>query len=47
MQETKDFSSVIITDNGKIHGKFLGIVTPRDIDFINDRNTPLSEVMTK
>lgn len=47
MQQTKDFTSVVITDNGKLHGKFLGIVTPRDIDFVNDRHTLLSEVMTK
>ncbi len=46
-QSTKDFSSVVITDTGKVHGKFLGLVTPRDIDFVNDRLTPLSEVMTK
>lgn len=47
LQQTKDFTSVVITDTGKINGKFLGIVTPRDIDFVNDRLTPLSEVMTK
>mmetsp|Transcript_21719 Transcript_21719/g.37008 ORF Transcript_21719/g.37008 Transcript_21719/m.37008 type:complete len:508 (-) Transcript_21719:434-1957(-) len=44
---TKEFSSVVVTDTGKVHGKFLGIVTPRDIDFVNDRDTPVSEVMTK
>lgn len=27
--------------------KLLGIVTNRDIDFIKDRNTLVSEVMTK
>jgi IMP dehydrogenase len=47
LQQTKDFSSVVITDTGCIKGKFLGIVTPRDIDFVTDRHTPLSEVMTK
>lgn len=47
MQNTKDFTSVVVTDTGCINGKFLGIVTPRDIDFVNDRMTSLSEVMTK
>mmetsp|Transcript_3029 Transcript_3029/g.7538 ORF Transcript_3029/g.7538 Transcript_3029/m.7538 type:complete len:510 (-) Transcript_3029:642-2171(-) len=47
LKQTKDFTSVVVTDTGKMHGKFLGIVTPRDIDFVNDRLTPLSEIMTK
>jgi IMP dehydrogenase len=47
LQQTKDFTSVVVTDTGSIKGKFLGIVTPRDIDFVNDRQTQLSEVMTK
>ena len=46
-QTTKDFSSVIVTDTGKVGGKFLGIVPPRDIDFVNDRMMAVSEVMTK
>ncbi|KAJ9530688.1 hypothetical protein QJQ45_014843 [Haematococcus lacustris] len=46
LKATKDFSSVIITDTGCVKGKFLGIVTPRDIDFVNDRMTSLGDVMT-
>lgn len=35
-----------MTDTGALGGKLLGIVTTRDIDFVNDRLTSLSEVMT-
>eukprot|EP00878_Enallax_costatus_P013887 GHUV01014522.1.p1 GENE.GHUV01014522.1~~GHUV01014522.1.p1 ORF type:complete len:358 (+),score=101.32 GHUV01014522.1:142-1215(+) len=44
---TKNFSSVCVTDTGAPGGQLLGIVTSRDIDFINDRQTPLEEVMTR
>ena len=40
------YSSVPITSTGSLGGKLVGIVTSRDIDFITDRHTPLSEVMT-
>lgn len=40
------YSSVPITSTGTLGGKLVGIVTSRDIDFITDRHTPLSEVMT-
>ncbi len=47
VQLTKNFSSVCVTDTGALGGKLLGLVTSRDIDFINDRATPLAEVMTR
>ena len=47
IKDLKDFSTVCITDTGAIGGKLLGIVSPREIDFINDRLQPLSEVMDK
>lgn len=40
------YSSVPITSTGTLGGKLVGIVTSRDIDFITDRHTALSEVMT-
>jgi len=40
------FSGVPITENGLMGGKLVGIVTNRDLDFVADRATPLSEVMT-
>jgi IMP dehydrogenase len=46
MKLTNGFSSVPITDTGKMGGKLLGMVTNRDIDFVTDRRTPLHAVMT-
>ncbi|KAJ1916304.1 inosine-5'-monophosphate dehydrogenase [Mycoemilia scoparia] len=40
------FGGVPITDSGKLGGKLIGIVTMRDIQFLNDLDVPLSEVMT-
>lgn len=39
------FSGFPITENGKLGGKLLGIVTGRDVQF-QDRNKPLRDVMT-
>ena len=40
------FSSIPITDNGKLNAKLLGIVTNRDIDFETDREKRLGDLMT-
>lgn len=40
------YSSVPITSTGTLGGRLLGIVTSRDIDFIEDRTVPLKRVMT-
>ncbi len=47
LQLTKNFTSVCVTDTGAVGGVLLGIVTTRDVDFVNDRATPLEEVMTR
>jgi IMP dehydrogenase len=46
LKEKKGFSSVCITDTGAVGGKFLGIVTTRDIEFVQSKLTLLSEIMT-
>jgi len=40
------FSGVPITDNGKMYGKLLGIVTNRDIGFIENKDTKVIDLMT-
>lgn len=40
------FSSFPITDSGKIEGKLLGIISNRDVSFIDDPTMQISEFMT-
>jgi IMP dehydrogenase len=40
------YSGVPVTESGSLGSKLVGIITNRDIDFVEDRNTPLSEIMT-
>lgn len=49
VKKTKGFAGIPITDNGKLGGKLMGIVTSRDIDFLSgkDLQTPLSSIMSK
>jgi IMP dehydrogenase len=41
------FTGIPITELGKAGSKLLGLVTSRDIDFMEDRTRKLSDVMTK
>ncbi|KAL5259890.1 hypothetical protein ACHWQZ_G010120 [Mnemiopsis leidyi] len=46
VKEMYGFSGVAITDTGKLGGRLLGMVTSRDIDFIDNFGQSISEVMT-
>lgn len=47
INETKGISGVLVTHNGDPHGRLLGIVCSKDIDFVKDKSAPVSRVMTK
>lgn len=46
IRRSMGFSTVPITHNGTIGSRLIGIVSSADIDFVSDRNTPVSQVMT-
>eukprot|EP00494_Astrolonche_serrata_P023616 UN23874 len=46
IKEKYGFSGVPITEDGKMKSKLVGIVTARDIDFLENRKTKLKDVMT-
>tara|TARA_B100000123_G_C25739924_1_gene433320 strand:- start:2597 stop:4078 length:1482 start_codon:yes stop_codon:yes gene_type:complete len=45
IKEKYGFSGIPITEDGKLGSKLLGMVSFRDIDFVVDKNTCISEVM--
>ena len=51
VKKEKGFGGIPITDTGSLGGKLLGIVTSRDVDFMENNSSllskPLSEIMTK
>ncbi|KAI8985315.1 IMP dehydrogenase/GMP reductase [Pilobolus umbonatus] len=46
IKEHQGFCGVPITENGKLYGKLIGIVTARDIEFHTKDDSPLRDVMT-
>ncbi len=46
IKEEFGFSGVPVTEDGRTHGKLIGLVTERDIDFEPNRRKKLREVMT-
>eukprot|EP00928_Gymnodinium_smaydae_P080648 TRINITY_DN64304_c0_g1_i1.p1 TRINITY_DN64304_c0_g1~~TRINITY_DN64304_c0_g1_i1.p1 ORF type:complete len:520 (+),score=98.74 TRINITY_DN64304_c0_g1_i1:99-1658(+) len=47
LKREKGFGSIPITDNGKLGGKLVGIVTSRDLEVVENQRTPISKVMVK
>lgn len=46
VKQEMGFSGIPLTENGQMRSKLVGIVTSRDIDFLENRNQKLSTVMT-
>jgi IMP dehydrogenase len=46
LRERLGVSGVPITEDGKIGSRLLGLCTRRDVDFVEDKNTRLADVMT-
>lgn len=47
LKEKHGYSGIPITENGKLGSKLVGIVTNRDVDYVEDRTTKLKDVMVK
>eukprot|EP01061_Rhynchopus_euleeides_P023473 TRINITY_DN381_c1_g1_i1.p1 TRINITY_DN381_c1_g1~~TRINITY_DN381_c1_g1_i1.p1 ORF type:complete len:566 (+),score=194.16 TRINITY_DN381_c1_g1_i1:179-1699(+) len=47
IKNTMGFCGIPITEGGKQHGKLLGLVCNKDIDYLTNRDLPLREVMKK
>lgn len=46
LMESYKISGVPVTRNGKVHGPLVGIVTNRDVRFLEDEGVPVSSLMT-
>jgi IMP dehydrogenase len=46
LKEKQGFSGIPITIDGKLGSQLVGIVTNRDIDFLQDRNVHLKDIMS-
>eukprot|EP00958_Prasinococcus_capsulatus_P010172 scaffold993_cov393-Prasinococcus_capsulatus_cf.AAC.9 len=46
LEDTRGITTVIVTEDGSNTGTVVGIVTKEDTEFVDDRSTLLSEVMT-
>ncbi|SCV99405.1 LAFE_0A02454g1_1 [Lachancea fermentati] len=47
MKEEFGFAGFPVTENGSLPGKLVGIITSRDIQFVEDDTIQVSEIMTK
>ena len=46
VKRSMGFSTVPITENGRLGSKLIGIVSSADVDFVEDRSAPVSTVMS-
>jgi IMP dehydrogenase len=46
LQSERNISGVPVTEDGRMGSRLLGLVSNRDVDFLEDRQVKLSEVMT-
>ena len=46
ISESKGVTGIPVTSTGEVGGQLLGIITSRDSDFVNDRTTAVSSIMT-
>lgn len=47
LKACRGFSSVVVTEDGELGSRLVGVVTSRDVDFVRDRSTQVREVMSR
>jgi len=47
LKASRGFSSVVVTEDGEVGSRLVGVVTSRDVDFVRDRSTEVREVMSR
>ncbi|AQZ18330.1 IMD4 (YML056C) and IMD3 (YLR432W) [Zygosaccharomyces parabailii] len=47
MKQQFGFAGFPVTESGELNSKLIGIITSRDIQFVEDDSLPVSEIMTK
>ncbi|WPH03406.1 inosine-5'-monophosphate dehydrogenase [Acrodontium crateriforme] len=47
LKEKWGFGGFPVTEKGTLHSKLIGMITPRDIQFHDDQNSPVTEAMSK
>ena len=45
IKKSHGFTGIPITEDGQINSKLIGMVSFRDVDFVEDKNTPIKDVM--
>ncbi|KAK4626520.1 Inosine-5'-monophosphate dehydrogenase [Fulvia fulva] len=46
LKEKWGFGGFPVTEDGQLRSKLIGIVTPRDTQFVSEHNTPVTEIMS-